>query len=67
MTPSGWEPTFPAGERPQTHNLDLAANEMGSWDYIFRLNQPLLFMPALDEMPLSIMKTITIDKLFESC
>ena len=62
MPPAGWEPTFPAGERPQNHTLDGAATEIGSWAYIFRLNKRLLFMHAVDEMALSI-----IDKLFELC
>jgi hypothetical protein len=34
MPPVGFEPTIPAGERPQTYALDRAANETGSqFDY----------------------------------
>ena len=29
MSPAGFEPTFPAGERPQTHSLDRAATGAG--------------------------------------
>jgi hypothetical protein len=29
MTPVGFEPTISAGERPQTHTLDLAATGTG--------------------------------------
>ena len=67
MPVAGWEPTIPAGERPQTHTFDCAATEIGTWAYIFRLNQRLLFMPAVNEMLLIIMKTVTVDKLFELC
>ena len=67
VPPAGWEPTIPAGERPQTHALDVVASEIVSWAYIFGLNQLLLFTPAVGEMPLIIMKTATFDKLFELC
>ena len=67
VPPSGFEHTIPAGERPQTHALDVLAGEIGSWPYIFGLNQRLLLTPAVDEMSLSIMKTATFDKLFELC
>jgi hypothetical protein len=33
----------------------------------FCLNERLLFMLAVDEMPLSVMKTATVGKLFELC
>ena len=29
MSPTGFEPAIPASERPQTHVLDSAANEIG--------------------------------------
>lgn len=63
----GREPTIPAGERPQANALDVITSEIDSWAFIFGLNQRLLFKHAVDEMPLSIMKTATFDKLFELC
>ena len=29
MLPAGFEPAIPASERPQTHDIDLAATEFG--------------------------------------
>ena len=35
MTPVGFEPTISAGERPQTHALDLAATGTGAYVYYY--------------------------------
>jgi len=33
MPPAGFEPTIPAGERPQAHALDRAATEIGQFKH----------------------------------
>jgi hypothetical protein len=36
------------------------ATGIGSWAYIFLLNYRLFFTPVVDEMPLNIMKAVTV-------